>query len=706
MSLASSPFLSDFSISPIASPHASDPVIVEDVIADNQAVLEEGERGLPEDYDTDREQNVEAILHHDLDDEVRPNRFTGTTRSWRRYTENERGVAGYLDQVRAEDLSVHLYNAHAFKAGLRQLSEDVKPWHGKSKWIRKDEDGKIPWYPDKQWTAWPLESDVVPRGDESFGTGKDDGLDKYTVKRKEEWKPSQGLEEEIRALLERRIKEQWETREWEEEEKKLMVEKPVVERSPSTSRPSRSRSTSRAPSRSRSATPYAGSSRRSSAQPAGTDQATKEEGPEDDNHEGPVAEELDSYSLPVFCADEERTRQLLQPTVRHMLSKFDDLLVALHNNREGHYVNRDQSDESGASGTESGSRSRSASARHRQSSKMNKLKRSTRSSKSAGTGENAVAAENGDHVEQRQAHPRTSRSRSNSQSSIHSSASGTSGEWYDRTGLRDWSEVLGLAAMTGWDSEVIERATQRCTALFGEGMTFRKIPEFASNKAKKGLKIVEYKPDTIPPLGALAEVEESSADEVDQPQNLAGYVCPHELCPRHIKPFDKGFRFREHLRRAHGYSNEEIEEVENDMEQRGGRPLGKGHNPRGWQPPDPLKCPHTDCRSGATVFPEPRRLIEHLKRTHKYDPRTQPPPASVRLSSRRPSTDDAALASETPGARQESEDEMVGGVHNDGFMCTIAAIQGARGKDSEKRAVREKSVPKPESTRKKRRRTD
>ncbi|KAI9889289.1 MAG: hypothetical protein M1814_005596 [Vezdaea aestivalis] len=40
---------------------------------------------------------------------------------------------------------------------------------------------------------------------------------------------------------------------------------------------------------------------------------------------------------------------------------------------------------------------------------------------------------------------------------------------------RDWSEVLGAAAHTGISPSVIERAKDRCEALFGEKMTFRTI---------------------------------------------------------------------------------------------------------------------------------------------------------------------------------------------------------------------------------------
>ena len=44
-----------------------------------------------------------------------------------------------------------------------------------------------------------------------------------------------------------------------------------------------------------------------------------------------------------------------------------------------------------------------------------------------------------------------------------------------KLGLRDWGEVLGVAAMVGWDREVIDKAVSRCAKLFGEGIDFRML---------------------------------------------------------------------------------------------------------------------------------------------------------------------------------------------------------------------------------------
>lgn len=46
---------------------------------------------------------------------VRPNRFTGPSSTWQSLTAQERGLVSTLTQLRNQDLSIHLYNAHALK---------------------------------------------------------------------------------------------------------------------------------------------------------------------------------------------------------------------------------------------------------------------------------------------------------------------------------------------------------------------------------------------------------------------------------------------------------------------------------------------------------------------------------------------------------------------------------------------------------------
>jgi hypothetical protein len=64
------------------------------------------------------ERNSAEEFDQDSSEEERENRFTGPASTWRDYTADERGLIASLDQERAGDLGVHLYNAHALKSRL------------------------------------------------------------------------------------------------------------------------------------------------------------------------------------------------------------------------------------------------------------------------------------------------------------------------------------------------------------------------------------------------------------------------------------------------------------------------------------------------------------------------------------------------------------------------------------------------------------
>lgn len=82
----------------------------------------------------------------------RVNKYQEPSPTW---TASERALAQSLDQLRAQDLAVHLYNAHHLKC--------------KGKWSDDLEACSQGWKPRPHWTAWPLAPDKVP--------GVDDGPD-------------------------------------------------------------------------------------------------------------------------------------------------------------------------------------------------------------------------------------------------------------------------------------------------------------------------------------------------------------------------------------------------------------------------------------------------------------------------------------------------------------------------------------------------
>jgi N-terminal acetyltransferase B complex catalytic subunit len=113
----------------------------------------------------------------------------------------------------------------------------------------------------------------------------------------------------------------------------------------------------------------------------------------------------------------------------------------------------------------------------------------------------------------------------------------------------DWSEVLGLAAVQGWDREAIARTAQRCAALFGESMSFMHFHETLA--LKPASEPVFYTPSAIPPP-AVSLIPQPPTPK--RPFFQIGTLrCPHVDCYGHEKDFALPYRVVEHCMRVHGY---------------------------------------------------------------------------------------------------------------------------------------------------------
>lgn len=604
----------------------------------------------------------------DEDDDTRPNRFHGSDRNWRYHAQNEIALAASLEQLQANDLSSHLYGAHALKRRLRKpaTNDSFKSWQRKSGWIARDGTEEKPWYPDADWTAWPLDPESVPKGDDMFGA-PDDGLNKFTLQNTQQEKTSRDLEEQLYANLLNRAKEIWDTRPDKDDDNDDSPDatslRPSRQASMSarsvsreTSHLSRSRATSvdidtnwslseshdkppppRQPSVSRHSSPPSPHPSHTFDSPSRGSSVKDEDTNDDDEDNG----------VPVFSADDDNSRRILQPTVRHILSRFDDLLVALHHNRKGHHRQYQEGDTSDSSAR---SRSRSRSRSSRRAATPAPKRRKSNSRKPVDVNEDTAMVD----VEEDILSPHPAHSRSGSAQSQADLTSRVSSPHHElrKLGVRDWSEVLGIAALIGWDPTVLDRTAKRCTALFGENMTFR----------------------------SLAEFKHAPISDEEDDSKLEGWSCPDRLCDRHFHcfPSNEGFRWRAHLKKKHKYSRDEIAEIEADLALRGLPNIARrrdilANNPREWQPPDPLMCPH--CTSSETVYPKIKRLLDHIIRTHKYDPRIQPSLQNVDEESDEVMTDSA-------------DEDMVGGVHNDGFLQPVRRRLDVRGGDLVKRLVR------------------
>ncbi|KAF2765676.1 hypothetical protein EJ03DRAFT_377597 [Teratosphaeria nubilosa] len=442
------------------------------------------------------------------EDDDRENPFHGPSSTWRNYTRNDRQLAATLDQERANNLSIHLYNAHALKARRYvRDAEHLKPWSSKRKWVQPDDSGHVPWHPDPSWTAWPLSPNEVPRKGEDFGAPLPEPED-GTYRKVEPWTPSSDLSVELYAIMLRRAKTRFRGREWIRE----------------------------------------GPSAREQVEAAGPS-------PQDDGQAElgiclrksfPV-----QYSEPVFLADEDTATSLLRPSVHHILTKLDSLLVGLHKSRRSHH------DRNVVPRSRSRAPSRPKVSRSKISEERSKSR--GRSSRNAST---ALPEHSGSEYEDQESE--TDIDDANS-SPVRSARKRERSVVSDSRppGLRDWGEVLGMASLTGWDQDIVDRAARRCASLFHESITFRTMSEMGNDK------LTDYVPEMIP-------LESDSEADAELPRSgepaAQGLFCPYESCSRHHQIYEKLWRWREHLKRGHKLDVKEVEDIEKSLRNEAGSP--------------------------------------------------------------------------------------------------------------------------------------
>jgi hypothetical protein len=519
-----------------------------------------------DDLDTDSESAQDSSEEDDDEDEepARPNRFLGPPQTWQSYTEVERQIADSLDQLQETDLAVHLYNAHALKQRLRRPAEDTaqfKNWQSRDNWLKTGEHleyvdaaglSQTAVVPPKDWTAWPLPPDEDMPSDHvdewaAEGANIDDAGDE--------------LREELQAVFLRLAKEKWDSR----------------EEALSDSDAGDPTSASRSRSRSQSAN-AAKPSNAPRAEVRGTGVGGAQG--EDSDTEGDIATgnkrgrkpRTERLVEPTLLADDARAQRLLQPTIQTMMGRLDELALAIRRTRVNHFGHGESGDSSMSeytSGAESSgptsrstSRARSKSATSRGSSarpssraKPTAPDRTVRQkTKAARNARDEIAHADSDAIssgesdwEKSNKIPRQQKRRRSSSSVSNSDTSGN--EETLREGLLDWSEVLGLAAVQGWDRGAVARTAQRCATLFGEGMSFMPFHEALASKAAP--EPVSYKPSIIPPP-AIPSIPQPPTPR--RPFFQIGTLrCPHADCYGHEKDFALPYRVVEHCIRVHGY---------------------------------------------------------------------------------------------------------------------------------------------------------
>ncbi|TVY52413.1 hypothetical protein LCER1_G006887 [Lachnellula cervina] len=511
----------------------------------------------------------------------RLNRWTGAPSTWQGIAAQERELAASLDALRDRDLGVHLYNAHALKkravSGVRQ----------------EDEDAAEPFVPPKSWTAWPLPSDDVPREEEPI-TGEDPN-EAYTFRRSEKERASGVLEDVLLGISLKSAKKKFEAREWASEDEKDVE-----------------------------------------------DEDGNEDGlvaPPEEEHGGEngepfIKEQTPEKPLlhPVVSADDERSREILQPTIRHTISRLDDVLMALHHARKtcrryssvsapntgDEEESSDEEDEEGSAKRSKGRPKKFENLTHRSrpeeveqdvnmSAEILRAKKPGRGRKPkqyprhAGetdqqylvriarlqkkpipifSSEETVTPPIVAKPPKKAPVPKIPAARKSPARSPPPHKDQILPKEADKRSqrnlaLRDWSEVLGSAALVGFPPDVIARATQRCANIFGESMTMRTMIEAPFGDENPDT-LTTYQPEAIPDFeSSLPESDSDNSEESEQEHRFVKQAkplgnapnkevcyCPIKDCPRQVRGFSSLQDMRAHLRRGHKMSKEDIAEFE------------------------------------------------------------------------------------------------------------------------------------------------
>ncbi|KAG6117389.1 hypothetical protein E4U13_001163 [Claviceps humidiphila] len=263
---------------------------------------------------------------------------------------------------------------------------------------------------------------------------------------------------------------------------------------------------------------------------------------------------------PAVATDDQLSQQLLRPSIRHILTQLDRTLTALHNSRVAGQIHifdssdssmEDDSDAAPARGRgrprrmpQPGSRdtppaaaaaaaaaAKTAASPQRRRGRPLKVRvplegetfeemqfRLAREShrRLPVTEKDKEAAflawlEEGDQQMLREAQSQNQESPPPSQeqepepaspsSSFHGGASppsqpGNMQRRLRKWGLRDWSDVLGAASLAGFSPDVIARSTRRCANLFNQGMTMRTLNEQPLSRGP-GLTTTEFRPKPV-----------------------------------------------------------------------------------------------------------------------------------------------------------------------------------------------------------------
>ncbi|EER28469.1 hypothetical protein D8B26_004818 [Coccidioides posadasii str. Silveira] len=229
---------------------------------------------------------------------------------------------------------------------------------------------------------------------------------------------------------------------------------------------------------------------------------------------------------PVVQADDEESKRIMRPEARHIISKLDDLFLNLYHARRAYLTATDMAQ----SGDETGDENTKGTPTPLYEGRKRKRTASHPNSSHAdgdGSGPSPIPPKSRKRL--KRSDPRKI-----------------------RLGLRDWSDVLGIASLAGWPNPAVMRTARRCADLFGQDMLFQTLEEgkVELEQDKDGSASWKYVEDSKENDAAMVDDDTPVPKYIDRPKEHAVF-CPVEECKRHKQGFSRTWNLNQHLKTKH-----------------------------------------------------------------------------------------------------------------------------------------------------------
>ncbi|SPO02423.1 uncharacterized protein DNG_05096 [Cephalotrichum gorgonifer] len=620
--------------------------------------------------------SIASLSSDDLNDS-RPNRWRGPKSTWRTLTQEDRSVYEGLEASRRGDLAVHLYDAFALKGKRRKIGDE-----GELGDYEEDEDGR--WLPPRGWTSWPVNPRDVPP-DDLMPVQPLDEDSRFTYRKRDTRFPRSGLVEEIEAQIIRLAKERFEARESDSEGDS---DGEGGSQEFNNARPRRS-----------TIEPKQEHESKHEHEPKHEPRSTAGSEPDSGSEAEEWAPESDTSEMRgVPAADDDISSAILRPAVSDIVSRLEKTLGVLHNMM---VATIQAADDDGEDGEETGidepttprpssrlARSRSRSRPTQRIKRPRSRDEVTPSPESeysdatrlgspmkkprhfglppSGQG-NPVKDEVSSDSDPIKDEPSSGSDPIKDETSSDSASSDDSSPYPEpryRPGVledeslrraralrrlnrlrpRDWRSVLGAASLAGFSHAALCRATQRCANLFGEGLDLQLLNDHDPARDTHA---------SIVPGGDILS-EEDDDDELVEVTRMR--LSARDSARAERPPSAPGSGARTPLgsetpsRTRRSRTSTPAPALPRSRSNSRSRSRSRSATPH-------LVCPYRSCPRSVASFSRRGGLLRHMELVHGDNGR------------------------DFIGMEIDSEDEVEGGVHVDGFLRPVRVRRGWRGED-------------------------